>query len=127
MSPTSVAPEPVPLKTSKSCVSRLPPKTSPPPMSNSGGEVAIWATGAKPSCPKPNNSLSGSRVKPPMVNASGALLMSPASRPVKASPGCRGAAASMLPNSESRLTLPNGVTSVSVTVSAPPAVPGMAV
>jgi hypothetical protein len=62
-----------------------------------------------------------------MVNASAPMLLSPASRPVKASPGCIGAAASMLPNSESRLTFPNGVTSVSVTVSAPPTVLGIAV
>jgi hypothetical protein len=62
-----------------------------------------------------------------MLNASAAPLMSPTSRPVKASPGCMSAAASMLPNSESRLTLPNGVTRVSVTVSDPPVVLGIAV
>src|ERR1700722_9079092 len=59
-----------------------------------------------------------------MVKASLATALS--ARPVKASPGCSGATASILPNNESRLTLPYGVTSVSVTVSAP-LVPGIAV
>ena len=62
-----------------------------------------------------------------MVKASAPMLLSPASRPVKASPGCMGAAASMPPKSESRLMSPFGVISVSVTVSAPPVVLGMSV
>ena len=67
----------------------------------------------------PRPSVVGSKVVSPMVKASAPMVLSPASRPVKASPGCIGAAASKLPNSESRLMLPNGVTRVSVTVSLP--------
>ena len=53
---------------------------------------------------------------PPILNASAPMALSPAWRPVRASPGFSVLASLMLPNNESRLMLPNGVTKVSVTV-----------
>ena len=62
-----------------------------------------------------------------MLKASAPMLLSPASKPVKASPGLSGTAASTPPNSESRLMSPFGVISTSVTVSGAPSAPGIAV
>ena len=57
-----------------------------------------------------------SKVVPPMLNASVPIALSPACSPVRASPGFSVLASLMVPNNESRLMLPNGVTKVSVTV-----------
>ena len=60
--------------------------------------------------------VSGSKVKPPRLNASAPMELSPACRGARASAGSSGFATLMLPNNESRLMLPYGVTKVSVTV-----------